>query len=89
MGTSAEFNLSAAASFGIDTWSADVGVRHRLTDEFEIGGKIGLVKYENRDSVTEYGVHALYHFNESIAALLSGEFNEDGDTISVGVRYHF
>ena len=81
--------LSAVSSFGIDTWSADVGVRHRLTDEFELGGKIGLVKYENRDSETEYGVRALYHFNESIAALLSGVFSDDGDTLSVGARYHF
>ncbi len=81
--------LSGVSSFGIDTWSADVGVRHRLSDEFEVGGTIGLVKYERRDSVTEYGVQALYHFNESIAAVLSGEFNEDGDTVSLGARYHF
>ena len=78
---------------------ADVGVTHFVTDNVSFGGGIGFgtVDVASFDTNTlTYGLGAEYQFASLPISIYGGwnhfdldDFDTDGDTLSVGVRYNF
>ena len=81
---------SAFASIDNDIWSVSVGVRHNLSEKLELGGKIAITDYENKDGTdTEVDINALYNFQQNIAGIVSLHIGDDVDVISLGARSYF
>lgn len=78
------------ASIDNDIWSISAGVRHSVNQELELGGKIGVVDYENKSGTdTEISVAAIYNFQKNIAGLVTLNFGDDVDIMSFGARFYF
>lgn len=78
----------AGASADDNGYGLTVGVRSRLTSEFEVDASIGYIDIDD-ESDTSFGVGANYYFNQNFAAGLNYTLADDYSILGATVRYAF
>jgi hypothetical protein len=93
----------SADYFGVDDagYTASVGVRTILGENFEVNAYVGMGDYGDVGSTTDYGVGAVWMFNDNMGVSFNYDlrslsdfaatpgFDIDLDTMGFGFRYNF
>ena len=87
---SAEVEASGFGSADDNGYGLGVGLRGMATPAVELQGGISYVDFGgNSDGDTSFGAGLLYHFSESFAAGVSGEWGDDISSYQLNGRFSF
>ncbi|HET6628668.1 MAG TPA: outer membrane beta-barrel protein [Woeseiaceae bacterium] len=83
-----EVEAAGLGSVDDNGYEMGVGLRAMASPQFELSGEISYLDLGD-GSDTGFGAGFLYHFSESFAAGLSGDWNEDFSTYALNGRFSF
>ena len=66
-----------------------LGLRVAASESFELNAGINYVDYSDGGDDTSFGVGALYNFNDTFSAGISGDFGDDVNVYTIGGRFYF
>lgn len=66
-----------------------LGLRFAASESIELNAGVNYVDYSDSGDDTSFGVGALYNFNDTFSAGISGDFGDDINVYTIGGRFYF
>jgi len=65
------------------------GIRARINDDVQLDAGLKYVDFDSSGNDTGFTFGGRYYLNENLAIGASADFNDNADTLRIGVRYEF
>jgi hypothetical protein len=86
-----EVSVPGLGGFSVDDdgFMLGMGLRGRVSPQFELEGAVNYLDYSEGGDDTSLGAAARWFFTDQFSAVAEGEFGDDVTTYGIGMRWNF